>query len=247
MFDNEKIYDAHVHAHPFSDDLDVMVQSALDYLSFTGLAGVNFLFLRERLNVPGDDSAFLYLKALYPEKFSLFTGMAIGYESIPDDAEGLVQQVKDMQEAGFDGFKMITFGSTKELWGNEIDEERFEPMFKLLEETRFPITWHVGNTERWPARRGPGTGDGPKDVPTRPGREINNEPLYARLENVLARHPNLNLMIPHWIFMAENRPRVEDFMERHPNVTMDITPGSGMLHYMGLDRDNWHAFVCKKP
>ncbi len=145
MFGNEQIYDAHVHAHPFSDDLDEIVQAGLDYLRFTGLAGLNFLFLRERINAPGDDSAFLYLKALYPEKFSLFTGMAVGFDTIPDDSEGLVQQVRDLIDAGFDGFKMISQGSTKALWGDEIDDERFDAMFSELEKTRFPITWHVGN------------------------------------------------------------------------------------------------------
>lgn len=244
MFGNEKIYDAHVHVHPYWDDLDEIVQISLDYLSFTGLAGMNFLFLRERINAPGDDSAFLYLKALCPEKISLFSGMAIGFDSIPDDADALAQQVRDLIEAGFDGFKMISTGSTRALWGNEIDEERFEPMFKVLEETRFPVTWHVGNTEHWPARHGPGT-EKLKDIVYKPGNEPNNEPLYERLEHVLERHPNLNLMIPHWIFMAEHRERVEDFMVRHPNVTLDITPGSGMLYYMSQNRDKWHEFVVK--
>lgn len=244
MYQNHHIYDAHVHAHPYTNDLDETIQSALDYLSFTGLAGLNILLMRGRMDALGNDSIYLYLKALYPEKFSVYNGLAIGYESIPYDAEGLLQQVKDMREAGFDGLKMINNRSTKDTWGFEFDDPRFDLMWDYLEETQYPITWHIGNTERWPHQRGPKS-EILKDHPFIPGNEPNNEPLYTRLENVLTKHPNLHLAIPHWLFMAENRQRLEDFMERYPNVTLDACQGSGMLWYMGRDREGWHDFIMK--
>lgn len=220
MYNNKKIYDAHVHAHPYTNDLDETIQSALDYLSFTSVAGVNILLMRGMMDALGNDSVYLYLKTLYPEKFSVYNGLAIGFDTIPYDAEGLLQQVKDMRAAGFDGLKMINNRSTKDTWGFEFDDPRFDLLWDYLEETQYPITWHIGNTERWPHQRGPKS-EILKDHPFIPGNEPNNEPLYTRLENVLAKHPNLHLAIPHWLFMAENRQRLEDFMERHPNVTLD--------------------------
>lgn len=238
------IYDAHVHAHPYTDDLDTCVQSALDYLSYTGLFGLNILLMRGGKDALGNDSVYLYLKALYPDKFSVYNGLAIGYDSIPYDAEGLVTQVKDMIAAGFDGLKMINNRSTKDTWGFEFDDKRMDPMFDLLEETQFPITWHIGNTERWPHQRGPKT-EILRETPFKPSNEPDNEPVYARLENVLTKHPKLHLVIPHWLFMCESRERLEAFMENHPNVTIDACPGSGMLYYMGQDPENWHNFVVK--
>jgi len=244
MFDNKKIYDAHVHAHPYTDDLDACIQSALDYLSFTGLSGLNILLMRGGWNALGSDSVYLYLKALYPDKFSVYNGLAIGYDSIPYDAEGLATQVKDMMDAGFDGLKMINNRSTKDTWGFEFDDERMDPMFALLEQTQFPITWHVGNTEHWPEQRGPKS-EILRKTPFNPGNEPDNEPAYARLEHVLAKHSKLHLVIPHWLFMCENRERLEAFMENHPNVAIDACPGSGMLYYMGQSPEEWHNFIVK--
>ena len=244
MYDLKRIYDAHVHYRPISDSFDENIQNIQDFLGFSTIAGINILLLRERLNTLGDDAPCLYAKALYPEKVSVFNGLAIGYSTIPVDSEGLVNQVKELIEAGFDGFKMISTLSTKETWGFEIDDDRCDAMFSLLEETQFPITWHVGNTEHWPVQRGPGS-DFLLKNPYKPGNEPDNEPLYGRLEHVLEKHPKLNLMIPHWLFMSEHFDRLDNFMQRHPNVTIDITPGSAMLHYMGLEREKWHDFVVR--
>lgn len=244
MFGYETIYDAHVHYHTVSDDFDENVQNITDFLSYTGVAGINILLLRERLNQLGDEAPCLVAKALYPERVSVFAGLAVGYSSIPVDSEGLRSQVKALIDAGFDGFKMISTTSTRESWGFEIDDARCDAMFDLLDETQFPITWHVGNTEHWPERRGGGV-EFLRDNPYKPGNEPDNEPLYGRLEHVLEKHPRLNLMIPHWLFMSEHFDRLDDFMRRHPNVIIDITQGSAMLHYMGLAREKWHDFVVR--
>ena len=82
-----------------------------------------------RSDALGNDSVYLYLKALYPDKFSVYNGLAIGYDSIPYDAEGLVTQVKDMIAAGFDGLKMINNRSTKDTWGFEFDDMLIQCLF----------------------------------------------------------------------------------------------------------------------
>jgi len=246
LYDTKKIYDAHVHAFPTSDNLDTCVQDALDYLSFTGVKGVNILQLKGFFpgDVLGNDSVYLYLKALYPEKFSVYNGIGIGYSSIPDDARGLREQVQDLMDAGFDGLKMINNKSTLDSWGFEFDDARMDPMWDLLEETRFPIIWHIGNTEHWPAQRGPGS-EAQNKAPYHPGNEPDNDPIYGRLEHVLQKHPKLNLTIPHWLFMCENGERLNDFMERHPNVIIDITPGSGMYYYMSQGKAFWREFILR--
>lgn len=246
MYQVKKIYDSHVHAFPTSDNLDKCVQDALDYLSFTGVKGINILQLKGffEADVLGNDSVYLYLKALYPDKFSVYNGIAIGYSSIPDDAQGLAEQVQDLIDAGFDGLKMINNKSTLSSWGFEFDDARMDPMWDLLEETRFPIIWHIGNTERWPAQRGPGS-EAQNKAPYHPGNEPNNDPIYRRLEHVLEKHPKLNLTIPHWLFMCENGLRLTSFMERHPNVNIDITPGSGMYYYMSQNKAFWRDFILQ--
>lgn len=99
MYELKRIYDAHVHYRPISDSFDENIQNIQDFLGFSTIAGINILLLRERLNTLGDDAPCLYAKALYPEKVSVFNGLAIGYSTIPVDSEGLVNQVKELIEA----------------------------------------------------------------------------------------------------------------------------------------------------
>ena len=248
MLTNKMIYDPHVHGHPTSTDLDECVRDALDFLSFTSVEGINILVTKNAKMGFDSDALYLYLKVLYPDKFSVYDGLATGLKRIPTDAVSLVNQVKDMREVGFDGVKMWTNGSTKDSWGFELDDEVLDPMWSYLEETRFPLLIHVGTTEHWPEQRGPGSeirrkpGPKPRNLAS---NEPDNERLYARMERVLEKHPALNIVLPHMYFMCEQKERLAAFMEAHPNVKLDICPGSAMYYYMSEDVAYWRGFFEK--
>ncbi len=248
MLDNYMIYDPHIHAHPTSDRLDECVRDALDFLSFTAVKGANILVIKSSRTGMGHDALYLYLKVLYPDKFSVFDGVATGLKSVPSDADGLVEQVREMREAGFDGAKMWINGSTKEAWGFELDDAVLDPMWSYLEETQFPLLIHVGNTEHWPEQRGPGSEirrkPGPKPL-NLASNEPDNELLYARMERVLAKHPHLNVVLPHMYFMCEQKERLSAFLDAHSNVKLDICPGSAMYYYMSQDVPYWRGFFEK--
>lgn len=247
MLNNKMIYDPHVHGMPVSGNLDECVQDALDFLSFTGVEGMNVLVIKNTIMGLGDDALYLYLKALYPDKFSVFNGLATGLNGISADAQSLRKQVEDMRAAGFDGVKMWVNGSTKATWGFELDDEVLDQAWSYMEQTQYPLLIHVGNTEHWPAQRGPGseirrTNPRPKNLAS---NESDNEALYARIDAVLTRHPKLNIVIPHFLFMCEQRDRLAAFMDKHPGVMIDITPGSAMYYYMSRDVRYWHDFFVK--
>jgi len=247
MLNNKMIYDPHVHGNPTSGNLDECVRDALDFLSFTGVEGINILIIKNAIMGLGHDALYLYLKALYPDKFSVFDGLATGLKGIPTDAEGLVNQVRDMREAGFDGVKMWVNGSTKESWGFELDDEVLDPMWSYLEETQFPLLIHVGNTEHWPEQRGPGSEIRRSKVKPRnlATNEPDNELLYTRMDRVLTKHSNLNIVIPHMYFMCEQRERLTALMDTYPSVKLDICPGSAMYYYMSKDLAYWRSFFVK--
>lgn len=235
------IYDPHVHASPNSENLDVCVDTALNFLQVNMLAGVNILVIRNAMFGMGHDALYLYLKLLYPEKFSVYGGLQAGLPGISRDAQSFAEQVRQMRDVGFDGVKIWINGSTRDSWGFELDDAVLDPMWSYLEQTQFPLLIHVGNTEHWPP-------NSPAALEKRRSTQINessNEPLYARLERVLERHPNMNITIAHFLFMCEQKERLAALMERYPSLKLDICPGTAMYYYMSQHLDFWRDFFLR--
>lgn len=241
MPNNRMIYDPHVHAVPTSDNLDECVNWALQFLEEDGVEGMNILVIKNAMMGMGHDGLYLYLKLLYPDKFSVYGGLATGLPGIPQDAQSYVDQVRDMMAAGFDGVKMWINGSTKDSWGFELDDAVLDPMWSYLEQTQFPLLIHVGNTEHWPAN----SPAGQKKKRNTLTNEPTNEPLYSRMERVLARHPKMNITIPHLYFMCEQKDRMAALMDRYPSLKLDICPGTAMYYDMSQDLNFWRDFFVK--
>lgn len=241
MITNQMIYDPHTHANPTHDDLDACVDHVMNFLKEDGVEGLNILVIKNHIMGMGHDAAYLYMKKLYPEKISVYSGLAVGLPGIPRDAESYVQQVKDMMDAGFDGVKMWINGSTKESWGFELDDVVLDPMWNYLEETQFPLLIHVGNTVNWPEN----SPAAKKKQASTIKNEATNEPLYGRMERVLEKHPKMNIVIPHLYFMCEEKERLAGLMEKFPCLKLDICPGTAMFYYMSQDIPFWRNFFVK--
>lgn len=83
MPNNRMIYDPHVHAVPTSDNLDECVNWALQFLEEDGVEGMNILVIKNAMMGMGHDGLYLYLKLLYPDKFSVYGGLATGLPGSP--------------------------------------------------------------------------------------------------------------------------------------------------------------------
>ncbi len=72
--------------------------------------------------------------------------------------------------------------------------------------------------------------------------DVTKEALYAEVDEVLARHPRLNVSFAHFYFLSADLPRAARFMDEHPSVRFDLAPGIEMLYNISRDPDAGREF-----
>jgi len=204
------------------------------------------------------DASALLLKTLYPGKFAVYSDGCYDIPEFGTTPEDFRNQIQGFIDAGADGLKM---GDGEFGPGVPLDDPKFDRMFDLLEETGFPILWHVGGAVWMPARRKfqkikdgiaahflnyvPGRDD---DVPEGPSRGQTTEQLEAKraqIENLLARHPKLRLTFAHMYFMSNDLDRLADFLNRHPLINVDLTPCNEIYYFLSQDPKRSRDFICE--
>jgi hypothetical protein len=157
----------------------------------------------------------------------------------------LVDQLDTAIALGADGIKMLENKPThRKLVDIPVDGPYFEDYFTHLEETGFPVLWHVCDPEefwdaeltpKWAAEQGWGYDE----------TYVPKEQLYAEVENVLNRHPRLKIVFAHFYFLSADLPRATAFLDRHPSISLDLAPGIEYLYNMSRDVDSAREFFIK--
>ena len=156
----------------------------------------------------------------------------------------LLEQYEELMEIGFDGIKMLE--GKPNLYkrvSNPLDSSFFAPVFERIEKDGTYLLMHVADPEIFwieadeeTKQKGWFYGDGtyPK-----------YEELYTQIDNILNRHPKLNLCLAHFFFLSENPERLSKMLDTYPNLTVDLTPGGEM--YVGFDKrkDYFKEFLVK--
>jgi len=236
------IIDSHVHfMGPIADEYNVLkVRDA------TGVDKIGFVSIQDPMSGMGLPQS-LYMKAKYPGQFYVFAGLnhaaklsdgKVSTLSLPD-------QVDEFVAIGCDGIKMIEGKPTsRQRMDIPVDAPYFADYWARVEELGLPITWHVNDPEefwtpellpQWAQEKG--WGYGPDDV--------QKEALYAEVDSVLGRHPNLNIIFAHFYFLSADLPRASRFLDAHPTVGIDLTPGIEMLYNTSRDVDKAREFFIK--
>jgi len=163
-----------------------------------------------------------------------YTGIFGGRSTQPDAS--LVDQCETIRAMGFDGIKLISGKpNVRHAVGHALDSEVFTPMLRWLEQTGFPLLWHVGDppefwhedqVPRWAREKGWWY---ESHIP--PKSQIDRE-----IANVFARHPNLNLILPHFFFLSDRLDDAASLLEKHPRYHFDLAPGVEMLHNFTTNR-----------
>lgn len=222
----QNIIDGHVHMHSHTDEENL--------LAICQSAGIQQTVLVSIQN-PQAGSGLpqsLYMKARYPEQFYIFAGLnhtevlSKGTVNMMD----LVTQVDTYNEMGCDGIKMIECKPTSRQQMNiPVNDPYYTNYWAHVEELSIPVVWHVNDPEEfwnpetlpeWARKRN--WGYGPDDV--------QKEQLYQEVDEVLARHPKLNIIFAHFYFLSADLPRAKRFLDAHPTVKFDLTPGVEMLY-----------------
>ncbi len=180
------------------------------------------------------------LKRQMPGEVFVFGGLDYREGRLPFD-----EQLRALMAGGCDGLKMLTGKpDRRKKLGLPLDGAELQPMLQLAEESGFPVLWHVGDppefwcertTPLWARRRG-WWYDATHPTKAQIDREI---------AAVFRRHPRLNLILPHFFFLADRLDDAARLLDEHPSYSLDLAPGVEMFHHFTARRDAARAFFIK--
>ena len=239
----ENPFDGHIHIHKWREDGTgrLYIHGLEEYRQKCGLKYIALASLPSGNPIPvsrdvGNNIMCAFYKLANENTFA-YGGFI--YPSYPANAEemkdmSLVTQLDELKEIGFDGVKMLE--GKPNLYvkvGKELDGEFFEDALSKMEREGTYVLMHAidpscfwTNANEENVKKGWYYGDASK-YPT-------NDALYQQVDNLLAKHPNLNLCLAHFFFCSENPEKLEEMFKKYKNLTVDITPGGEM--YIGFNK-----------
>lgn len=233
------VIDSHIHVYTFEDFRQV--KKAVEEGGYEQYTVLSSAFMPASA---AGNLSIACIKKKYPEA-------AYGYAAFhrPDfgnnPAEDLLNQAKMYYRMGFDGIKMLDGKPTiRKQQGVPLDDACYDPFFSFMEESQFPILYHINDPiEFWDREKIPRWADKAgfyygKDIPS--AKQIQKETL-----NMLEKHPDLKLTIAHFFFLSNS----DDYeiacmmMERFKNLCFDVTPGWEMFEGFGRNYEQWREFI----
>jgi len=232
------VFDAHFHVHAASG-----LRELAGVIREAGLAGMALMSLsacgagREAQNL-----LVLSAKRASPEGFWAFPGLVYPPPRLRDGLD-LAAQARQLVAAGADGVKMIEGKpNTQKALGLPLNDPVYDGFYGFLAAEQVPLLMHVGDPATfwdadacpdWARRKNNFWGD---------GTYASLEDLYGQVDDVLDRFGGLQVTLPHFYFLSDDRPRAESLLARYPNVRLDLTPGSEMYVNFSRDPAGWRAF-----
>ena len=237
------IIDGHVHCYGRAT-----LPQLVDDIRYTGARQFCVLVTDRMEGVSAGeqwDNAVL-LKRTHPDDVFLFGGLDI--RPIAEDGQAepdVAQQLLDLMAAGCDGLKLlIGKPDRRKAVRFPLDSPILEPMLSLAEEARFPVLWHVGDPpEFWSERTVPlwARQRGWWYDETHPSKEQ----IQEEIARVFARHPKLNLILPHFFFLSDRLDDAAALLETYPTYALDLAPGVELYHNLTAQRDAASAFFIR--
>lgn len=238
------IIDGHTHLQRSDDEAgDRLLAKAAG----GGIVALNVL-IEGSLHHTNWNPAALVAKARHPKQVFVFAGLDYTFLASDYDlglALSFPRQVDRLITMGCDGIKMINGKpNARKRNGIAVNSPIYNAYFAKMEETGFPILWHVNDPEEfWDPAIAPEWATAPgwiydETFPTK-------ESLYQETHAVLKQHPNLRVLYAHFHFLSADLPRLEALFETYPNVSVDITPGIEMFHNFTANLDASREFFIK--
>lgn len=231
------------HVHLGNVDSIAPLESLREHV---GLDRMSIVCTLGRESVNANPAAFV-AKRRFPDRFYVFAGLdhTAHFSDGSIEAPLLAEQVERLRALGADGIKMIENKPTaRKLLDVPVDSDYFADYFARVEETGFPVLWHVNDPEEfwdpeltpsWAKERGWGYDE----------TFVEKEQLYAEVENVLERHPKLTLIFAHFYFLSADLPRAAALFDRCENVHFDLAPGIEMLYNMSREVEATREFFVE--
>ncbi|MBO5439842.1 MAG: amidohydrolase family protein [Clostridia bacterium] len=240
----ENPFDGHIHMHrwQYKENNETFIHGLEEYRRVCGLKYIALASLPSGNPIPAprdvsNNIMCAFYKLLNENTFA-YGGFI--YPSYPaNEAEmenmSLVTQLDELMEIGFDGIKMLE--GKPNLYvrvGKKLDSSFFDGVLAKMEKQGTYILMHAIDPEEFWSnpteeniKKGWCYGDKSK-YPT-------SGELYNQIDNILAKHPNLNLCLAHFFFCSEKPEKLVKMLDTYKNLAIDITPGGEM--YIGFDKN----------
>ena len=249
----ENVIDGHIHMHRWYDkekNIDFL-HGLEEYRKTCGLKYIALAPLPSGNAIPvsrdvSNNIICAFYKIANPNTFSYGGYIYPSYPANENEMVGmdLKTQYKELMEIGFDGVKMLEGKPNLYMRvGNPLDSEFFDSAFEEMEKNGNYVLMHARDPEcfwteptkeRIEKKWFYGNGEFPSF-----------EELFIQVENILKKHPKLNLCLAHFFFSASYPEKLEKLFDTYPNLTVDITPGGEM--YIDFDKrpEYFHKFFTK--
>ena len=224
--------DAHIH---FSADLGAAALRA--EVRRQGLSAIALLCIPKGGVRPTEPDAFAYAAESEIPVY-IFGSLDRSLYALPAAArpEALLADARRLLAMGCTGIKLLEGKPDvhKQHAVPPFDGPDFAPFWAFLEQSRTPVIFHVNDPpEFWHADR-------LTEFQKKAGWYYDatfpdNETIYAQVFAVLARHPNLRVLFPHFFFMSRALPRLAAILDAYSHVMTDVTPGAELVYNLGAD------------
>lgn len=245
MFFQYPVNDVHIHAFSLETaDATLAMVEELGYHKFNMLSGASYLPRWMANNL-----LCAYIKAKSRGKGYAFAAVHYPETGIPS-AEDMLEQVKLYRSLGFDGIKMMDGKPTmRRRIGVPLDHPDYDPMFSYLEETGFPVLYHVNDPwEFWYWDKMPQWAKAQGKLLCYGAEGYGGYPTFEEIEteaiNILKKHPRLKIIFAHFFFTSTDLEKTRHYFDTYPNMSYDITPGWEMFESFAQRYDDWRQFFA---
>jgi len=245
QFKGMHVIDCHVHPWPPWRADTKLNEAALkgklgELLDVIGVSGLAIM------NVYGNpDNAALYLKAANPERFYAGGYAPWSFEARNWRDTDWREYTANLAALGYDGIGEMGTKTVTRDRHTPLDSPIYEGFWAACEDNHLAVDCHIGDPEDfwyedrtpdWAKARGWGYYKG--DYPPL-------EELYGEVENVLTRHPKVNIIFPHLLFLSPHMERLGELFEHHPSAHVDLAPGVELIYNISRRRDDWRKFFTR--
>ncbi|WP_129645619.1 amidohydrolase family protein [Peristeroidobacter agariperforans] len=251
-FTNVEKIDAHVHLHG----------TLPTFMSFAATSNVRLLTINVNYSdfppLAEQHRDALALRAAHPDRVAFATTFDARGSEQPGWGQGVKRQLTDALDAGAVAVKVWKDIGMQQRDANGravmIDDPRFTPIFRMLEERGAVVLGHLGEPRNaWlPLSEMTINGDRQyfKEHPQYHMAVHAEWPTYeqqiAARDRLLERHPKLRFVGVHLASLEWSVDRVTEFLNRYPNASVDLAARLSHLQLQAsVDRDKVRRFFLQ--
>jgi predicted TIM-barrel fold metal-dependent hydrolase len=203
------IINAHEHLYKLKD-LDKYLPAARKAGIAATVVVASPVFTLEGKGEKGEPGMSRNFEDVLLEAAKQYPGEIIPFCTLDPNDNNKLERLKKHVEMGCKGLKMYSGHSNFVADQGPLDKPDMDPVYAYLEETQLPVLWHV-----------------------------NLAKLMDDFEKVIAKHPNMNLMVPHygvafWKPKDATLARLKDILRKHPNIYVDTSLGTREILLNGM-------------